>query len=85
MKILTPLGFAALAAFATLAQASNRVADMATVDATAHVSGPRDPYTDGARASKFDVYSEGAKITDKRDPYTDGARIGSSDRFTDGA
>ncbi|AMP37681.1 hypothetical protein [Ralstonia solanacearum] len=73
MKILTPLCVVALAASATLAQASNRVADMATADAAAHVTGPRDPYTDGAKAGKFDVYSEGAKITDKRDPYTDGA------------
>lgn len=73
MKAMTSLCVVALAAFATLAQASNRVVDMATVDAAAHATGPRDPYTDGARADKFDVYSEGAKITDKRDPYTDGA------------
>ena len=73
MKILTPLCVVALATFATLAQASNRVVDMAAVDTAGNATGPRDPYTDGARAGKFDVYSEGAKITDKRDPYTDGA------------
>ena len=73
MRILTPLCVVALVTSATLAHASNRAVDMATVDSAAHATGPRDPYTDGARTGKFDVYSEGAKITDKRDPYTDGA------------
>ena len=73
MKILTPLCVVALATFATLAQASNRVVDMAAVDTAAHATGPRDPYTDGAKASRFDVFSDNAKITDPRDPYTDGA------------
>jgi hypothetical protein len=58
MRILTPLCVVALVTSATLAHASNRAVDMATVDTAAHATGPRDPYTDGARTGKFDVYSE---------------------------
>lgn len=73
MKILISAAVAALASFAALAQASGMPADSATPDSRTHINGPRDPYTDGARANKFDVYSEGAKVTDRRDPFTDGA------------
>ena len=72
MKILSTVVLAALTSFGALAHASNL-----PVDSTAgqtHVNGPRDPYTDGAKAGKFDVYSEGARsVTDRRDPFTDGA------------
>jgi hypothetical protein len=74
MKPFTMATMAAVAAFAsftTLAHATGMPTD--TTDGTKHVMGPRDPYTDGAKASKFDVYSDIAKITDPRDPYTDGA------------
>lgn len=73
MKILISAAVAALASFAALAHASGMPTDSATPDSRTHINGPRDPYTDGAKASKFDVYSEGAKVTDRRDPYTDGA------------
>lgn len=46
-------------------------------------SGPRDVYTDGAKATRFDTYTDGAKTTDI---YTDGARVvDRRDAFTDGA
>lgn len=54
-------------------------------------TGPRDVYTDGARAARFDTYTDGAKAdiyTDgaKGDLYTDGARVTDRrDPFTDGA
>ncbi|SPC06653.1 hypothetical protein [Cupriavidus oxalaticus] len=48
------------------------------------IMGPRDPYTDGAKAGKFDVYSDGARVGDRRDPFTDGARSGRFDPYTDG-
>ncbi|KJK14257.1 hypothetical protein UB46_38925 [Burkholderiaceae bacterium 16] len=73
MKILISTVVAALAAFATLAHASSIPTDTAISDRKTHVNGPRDPYTDGAKAGKFDVYSDGAKVTDRRDPFTDGA------------
>ncbi|MDF3836463.1 hypothetical protein P3W85_26435 [Cupriavidus basilensis] len=73
MKILIPAAVAALTSFAALAHASAIPGNAATLDSKAHIAGPRDPYTDGARASKFDVYSDGANITERRDPFTDGA------------
>ncbi|TPQ30094.1 hypothetical protein CupriaWKF_33345 [Cupriavidus sp. WKF15] len=47
--------------------------------------GPRDPYTDGGKATKFDVYTDGAAVTDKRDVFSDGARITNRDGYNDGA
>lgn len=41
-------------------------------------AGPRDVYTDGAKAARFDTYTDGAKA----DTYTDGAK---ADTYTDGA
>ncbi len=73
MKILISAAIAALASFAALAQASSIPTESATQDSRTHINGPRDPYTDGAKADKFDVYSEGAKVTDRRDPFTNGA------------
>ncbi len=29
--------------------------------------GPRDPYTDGGKAARFDIYTDGATVTYKRD------------------
>lgn len=83
MKILISAAVAALASFGALAQSSSIPA---TSDGNTHIGGPRDPYTDGAKAGRFDVYSDGARITDRRDPYTDGARITDRrDPYTDGA
>lgn len=73
MKFLTLMVVAAWTSFAAMAHAATLSGDPGNDGARTHVAGPRDPYTDGARASKFDVYSEGTKITDRRDPYTDGA------------
>lgn len=73
MKILISAAVAALTSFAALAQSSNTPTDAATSGSKIHINGPRDPYTDGAKAGKFDVYSDGAKVTDRRDPFTDGA------------
>ncbi|MGO4303333.1 hypothetical protein [Cupriavidus sp. RAF12] len=73
MKVLISAAVAALASFAALAHASNLPSDVATPDSRTHANGPRDPYTDGAKAGKFDVYSDGARVTDRRDPFTDGA------------
>lgn len=70
MKILISAAVAALTSFAALAQSSSTPP---TSDSSTHIVGPRDPYTDGAKAGKFDVYSDGARITDRRDPFTDGA------------
>ncbi|MDF3884954.1 hypothetical protein [Cupriavidus basilensis] len=70
MKILISAAVAALASFAALAQPPGIPA---TSDSNTHIVGPRDPYTDGAKAGRFDVYSDGARITDRRDPFTDGA------------
>ncbi|QRQ86263.1 hypothetical protein [Cupriavidus oxalaticus] len=54
--------------------------------ASAGTMGARDPYTDGAKAGKYDVYADGARVTHRRDVYTDGARAtGGRDVFTDGA
>ncbi|AGW95616.1 signal peptide protein [Ralstonia pickettii DTP0602] len=47
--------------------------------------GPRDPYTDGGKATKFDVYTDGAAVTDRRNVFSDGARITNRDGYTDGA
>ncbi|WER48901.1 hypothetical protein CupriaWKF_29550 [Cupriavidus sp. WKF15] len=72
MKILSTVVLAALTSFAALAHASNLPVD--STDGKTHINAPRDPYTDGAKAGKFDVYSEGARsVTDRRDPFTDGA------------
>ncbi len=65
---------ASLASFATLTHATSLTSDKTMTNGDAYAIGPRDPYTDGGKASKFDVYSDIAKITDRRDPYTDGAR-----------
>ena len=70
MKILISAAVAALASFAALAQPPGIPA---TSDSNTHIAGPRDPYTDGAKAGRYDVYSDGARITDRRDPFTDGA------------
>ncbi len=54
--------------------------------AFAGIMGQRDAYTDGSKAGTFDVYTEGARVTDKRDVFTDGARVADRrDVFTDGA
>ncbi|GAB7548973.1 hypothetical protein CS8_086720 [Cupriavidus sp. 8B] len=45
----------------------------------ASVMGPRDPYSDGGKSAKFDVYSDGARVTDRRDVFSDGARITNRD------
>ncbi|WP_354674637.1 hypothetical protein [Cupriavidus alkaliphilus] len=47
--------------------------------------GPRDPYTDGGKTAKFDVYTDGASVTDRRDVFSEGARITNRDGYTDGA
>lgn len=73
MKILNSAAVAVLASFAALAHASSIPTDAAIPDSRTHINGPRDPYTDGAKAGKFDVYSDGARVTDRRDPFTDGA------------
>lgn len=47
---------------------------------------PRDPYTNGGKATKFDVYSDGARVTGSRDVFTDGAKVTDRrDLFSDGA
>ena len=72
MKILSTVALAALTSFAALAHAS--ILPVESTDGKTHINGPRDPYTDGAKAGKFDVYSDGARsVTDRRDPFTDGA------------
>lgn len=55
--------------------------------AVAHAGtvGPRDPYTDGGKTAKFDVYTDGASVTDRRDVFSEGARITNRDGYTDGA
>ncbi len=65
--------FASLASFAAVTHAASLAPNTTLPDSHAHAIGPRDPYTDGGKASKFDVYADAAKITDPRDPYTDGA------------
>lgn len=48
--------------------------------------GPRDPYMDGGKAARYDVYTDGARVTGSRDVFTDGARAPERrDPFTDGA
>ncbi|UDM51623.1 hypothetical protein [Cupriavidus sp. MP-37] len=47
--------------------------------------GPRDPYTDGGKTAQFDVYTDGASVTDTRDVFSEGARITNRDGYTDGA
>jgi hypothetical protein len=74
MKAIVSAALVAFTSFAALAHATFP-ADTTIASGKPHVNGPRDPYTDGAKASKFDVYSEGAKVTDQRDPYTDGGHI----------
>jgi len=73
MKILISAAVAVLASFAAAAHASNVPTDAATSDSKTHINGPRDPYSDGAKIGKYDVYSDGANVTDRRDPFTDGA------------
>jgi hypothetical protein len=52
--------------------------------AFAGIMGPRDAYTDGSKAGTFDVYADGARVTDKRDVFTDGARVADRrEEFTD--
>jgi len=73
MKILISAAAAALASFAAGAHAANVPTDAVTPDSRTHINGPRDPYTDGAKIGKYDVYSDGANVTGRRDPFTDGA------------
>jgi hypothetical protein len=45
-----------------------------------------DPYTDGAKATRFDVYTDGASVLGTRDVFSDGSStIDKRDAFTDGA
>jgi hypothetical protein len=45
-----------------------------------------DPYTDGARVGKVDLFTEGANIQDPRSSFTDGANINDPrSSFSDGA
>jgi hypothetical protein len=45
-----------------------------------------DPYTDGGKATRFDVYTDGASALGKRDVFSDGASaVDKRDAFTDGA
>lgn len=56
------------------------------VAAQAAVSGPRDPYTDGARSvtEQRSPYYDGARtVSEPRSPYSDGAR--NVDPYYDGA
>ena len=75
MKILIPIAIAALAAIADANAAGlhdgTRAADNRA--GITYRTGARDPYTDGAKAGKFDVYADSAVTNDPRDPYTDGA------------
>ena len=65
---------ASLASFATVTSAAGLTpTTTAMPEGHAHAIGPRDPYTDGGKASRFDVYADTANVTDRRDPYTDGA------------
>ncbi|HBD35515.1 MAG TPA: hypothetical protein DC084_18225 [Cupriavidus sp.] len=78
---------ASLASFATVTSAAGLTPTTAAMpEGHAHAIGPRDPYTDGGKASRFDVYADTANVTDRRDPYTDGAHgIRERDPYTDGA
>ncbi|AOY92184.1 hypothetical protein BKK79_10630 [Cupriavidus sp. USMAA2-4] len=76
MKILIPIAIAALAAIAADANAAGLHDGTRAADNRAGITyrtGARDPYTDGAKAGKFDVYADSARTNDPRDPYTDGA------------
>lgn len=73
MKILIPLAAAALASFAAQSYAFAGRADSTCADCSTHVAGHRDPFTDGAKTGKFDVFTDGEKVTDPRDPFTDGS------------
>lgn len=53
--------------------------------AHAETVGTRDPYSDGGKTAKFDVYTDGASVTDRRDVFSEGARITNRDGYTDGA
>ncbi len=75
MKAIVSAALVAFASFAALAHATSFPTNTTGGYDKTHVNGPRDPYTDGAKASKFDVYSEGTKVTDRRDPFTDGGHI----------
>lgn len=84
LKKIALLAVTGAALGAAVAYAGNGMRDVYTDGAG--TMGPRDPYTDGGRAGKFDVYSDGARVTDRRDEFTDGARVTDRrDVFTDGA
>ena len=52
------------------------------LDGARTISEPRSTFTDGARISNRDGFTDGARTAD---PYLDGARVGKADPFTDGA
>ena len=71
MKTLLMLAAACAALGAGMAHAGN---------------GPRDMYLDGAKATRFDVYTDGASVLGTRDVFSDGSStIDKRDAFTDGA
>jgi hypothetical protein len=72
MKFLIPLTAAALASFAAQSHAFAGRSDSTCADCNTHVAGPRDPFTDGAKTGKFNVFTDSEKVTDRRDPFTDG-------------
>jgi hypothetical protein len=72
MKPLIPLAAAALACFAAQSYAFAGRSETTCADCSTHVAGPRDPFTDGAKTDKFDVFTDSQKVTDPRDPFTDG-------------
>ncbi|PLQ00318.1 hypothetical protein [Cupriavidus pauculus] len=51
----------------------------------ASTMGPRDPYTDGGKATKFDVYADGASAAVIRgyDVFTEAARVTNRDGYSD--
>lgn len=73
MKFLIPLAAAALASFAGQSYAFAGRTDNTCADCNTHVAGPRDPFTNGAKTGKFDVFTDGERVTDPRDPFTEGA------------
>ena len=81
MKTFFMLAAACAALSAGMAHAGNGPRDM-------YLDGARtpDPYTDGAKATRFDVYTDGASVLGKRDVFSDGAStIDKRDTLTDGA
>ncbi|MGO4153772.1 hypothetical protein AB4061_12370 [Cupriavidus sp. YAF13] len=83
VKTILLLAAAGAALGAGVAYAGNGARDVYTDGASA--MGPRDPYSDGGRSTKFDVYSDGARVTDRRDTFTDGARITNRDGLVEGS